>query len=106
MVKKLQLTFLIYFCIIFLAMCTADASPRGKRIYETNCIGCHNVNPRKVGSIAPDVWGSSEDLLRLKVLNGTYPKGYKPKRNTKIMPLFPQLRNEIKVLRDYLNEKN
>jgi len=76
---------------------------KGKAIYRRNCISCHNINPKLVGSVGPDLYGSSLDLLRSKVIYGTYPKGYKPKRNTKIMPKFPSLEPNIEAIKEFLN---
>ena len=67
----------------------------GKAIYNTDCIACHNVNPKLPGAIGPDNYGSSLELVRLKILKGEYPPGYKPKRSTKEMPIFPGRLNKI-----------
>ena len=54
---------------------------RGKAIYNLNCISCHNLDPKKQGSIGPQIYGSSKELLSKKILFGKYPKNYKPKRS-------------------------
>ena len=54
------------------------------------------------GLYQPAVKGASEDLLRAKVLQGTYPPGYTPKRPTKVMQPMPQLPNESPALAAYL----
>ena len=75
---------------------------RGRQIYQSQCIACHNMDPAQPGSIGPDLKGSSEELLRAKVLTGNYPPGYKPKRPTAIMQPMPQLTSDIPNLAAYL----
>jgi hypothetical protein len=55
--------------------------------------------------MGPPIHGSSYELVDLKVRQGLYPKGYKPKRSSNIMPKFPNLTDkEIKILHEYLNK--
>ena len=75
---------------------------RGRLIYQSQCIACHNMDPAQPGAIGPAVKGSSEELLRAKVLSGAYPPGYKPKRPTQVMQPIPQLANDIPNLAAYL----
>jgi mono/diheme cytochrome c family protein len=76
---------------------------RGKVIYQTQCTACHHPDPKKPGSIGPDVYGSSKELLEARILKGEYPKGYTPKRASHLMQALPHLKNEIPALYDYLN---
>ena len=46
--------------------------------------------------------GSSRALLEAKVLNGTYPPGYAPKRPTKVMVPIPAVSPDVEALADYL----
>lgn len=93
---------------------TGDASPqevaisRAKSVYNANCASCHGVDPHllKAGSVGPNIFGSSEDLLRSKMLLGVYPEGYSPKKAGGGMPKFPHLEKEISGLSLYLNTKN
>lgn len=85
------------------------ASPleaRGKGVYFSNCIACHNPDPRLDGSIGPAVAGSSLELVTHRVLSRSYPPGYKPKRASEVMPDFPQLKEDIPALHAYLNSFN
>lgn len=78
------------------------SNKRGEQVFRQRCMACHG-NPKQGGSMCPPNYGSSEELLRLKVLEGKYPDGYKPKKNTRVMPRFPYLREDIKDLHEYLN---
>ena len=76
---------------------------RGRRIYMTVCIACHNPDPSKDGPIGPAVKGSSRELIEARVLSQTYPPGYTPKRKTQLMPKQPQLAKNIPDLAAFLN---
>jgi hypothetical protein len=41
-------------------------------------------------------------VLEAKVLRGTYPPGYTPRRDTKLMPAMPQLESSISDLAAFL----
>src|SRR5438093_10798151 len=75
---------------------------RGRAVYVANCIACHNNDPSKDGPIGPALKGSPKELVQFRVLRTEYPPGYTPKRNTKIMPTFPFLKDEIPYLATYL----
>ena len=75
---------------------------RGRQIYQSQCIACHNSDPSQPGPIGPAVRGSSAELLRARVVDGTYPPGYTPKRPTKVMQPMPQLAKDIPALAAYL----
>lgn len=75
---------------------------RGRAVYIANCVACHNNDPSKDGPIGPAIKGSSPELIATRVLRTAYPPGYKPKRNTKVMPTFPFLKDEIPYLVAYL----
>lgn len=63
------------------------------------------MNPAKAGALGPAVTGASLELLQLRVKKGTYPSGYKPKRNTKLMVPMPHITDaDIKALHAYLNQ--
>jgi len=79
-----------------------DTVARGREVYLAQCVACHNVDPAKVGPIGPAVQGASPELLTAKVLQGTYPDGYKPKRDSKVMPARPDQAPTIPDLAAYL----
>ena len=76
---------------------------KGRMAYFANCVSCHNNNPKKPGSIGPEVYGASIDVLTQKIVFGKYPENYRPKRTSKIMPLMPHLNKEISNLHAFIN---
>ena len=76
---------------------------KGRMVYFANCVSCHNNNPKKAGSIGPEVYGVSIDVLTQKIVSGKYPENYKPKRTSKIMPSMPHLSKEISNLYAFIN---
>ena len=86
------------------ALSEAELAARGRSVYMTNCIACHNTDPSQDGALGPEVTGSSVELLEARVLLGTYPEGYIPKRDTKVMVPLSFLGKEISALAAYLNE--
>ncbi len=82
---------------------TGDGDPnRGKQVYLAHCISCHNSDPSKDGSLGPAIKGSSRELLEARIVRGTYPPGYKPKRESAIMQPMPHLASAIPDLAAYL----
>jgi mono/diheme cytochrome c family protein len=82
---------------------TADPkAERGRQIYLAQCIACHNPDPALAGPLGPPVKGSVRELLEAKILKGTYPAGYTPKRPTNLMPPQSALEAEIPNLAVYL----
>jgi mono/diheme cytochrome c family protein len=79
------------------------AVARGRQAYMGTCIACHNMNPALDGAIGPAVKGAPPPLLEAKILRGAYPDGYKPKRDTKVMPPQPAMANSIADLAAFLN---
>jgi mono/diheme cytochrome c family protein len=82
-----------------------DLSPqaaRGRQVYQAQCIVCHNPDPAQTGAVGPALKGSSRELIEAKVLRGSYPSGYTPKRPTAVMPPMPQLADDIPPLSEYL----
>lgn len=94
------------------AATTSEAAPsaeeltaRGQTIYKMNCIACHNPDPSVDGPTGPAIKGSSLELVQMRVLKAQYPEGYKPKRETKVMPPLPHLEKEIPAIHAFLNSK-
>ncbi len=87
---------------VALLMSELSHASDGKKLYLSRCATCHNQNPTKAGSIGPDIANSSLELVTLKTQKREYPKDYKPKRKTKIMPKIPLNDGQIKSIHEYL----
>jgi mono/diheme cytochrome c family protein len=75
---------------------------RGKRLYLSNCIQCHNKDPNIKGSIGPELTDSPLEVMTSKVMTGKYPnplpQGFVPKRKTSAMRKLPQLQKDIPAI--------
>jgi len=78
------------------------AAERGRQVYLAQCIACHNTDPSRPGAVGPELRGSSRELLEAKIVRGSYPPGYTPKRPTKIMPPQPGLASDVPDLAAFL----
>ena len=77
---------------------------RGRQIYMSNCIACHNPDPNQAGALGPDIAGSPRELVEGMVLRNEYPDGYRPKRETRAMIPLLHLEAEIDALVAFLGE--
>jgi mono/diheme cytochrome c family protein len=96
------------------AVFVAEAAPevtealaaQGKTIYLSNCISCHNQDPRQSGSLGPSQYETPWEVFKVKVVTGRYPKalppGYSPLRTTKAMRKFPDLEGDLPALWSYI----
>lgn len=75
---------------------------RGRQVYLAQCTTCHATEPAQDGPIGPAVKGASRELLEARILRGSYPPGYTPKRRTSVMPPTPDLAPSIPDLAAYL----
>ena len=82
-----------------------DAAARGQTVYLAQCTACHATNPAHPGPLGPPIKGSSRELLEAKVLHGTYPAGYTPKRTSTLMPPMPQLASSLPDLAAFLGSR-
>jgi mono/diheme cytochrome c family protein len=85
----------------------SEDGKKGWTAYHRHCTICHNPDPFKEGTTSPGgppIAGSSAELVRLRVEKQVYPKGYKPKRDTKLMTPQPQAIPDIPYLQAYLKE--
>jgi mono/diheme cytochrome c family protein len=80
----------------------SPAAQRGRQIYLAQCTACHSPDPSQAGAVGPPLKGSSRDLLDAKLLRGTYPPGYTPKRPTAIMPPQPAVAPDTSALAEFL----
>lgn len=95
--------------ILIFTSCEKNTKPltalevQGKTAFMANCTACHNPDPRLAGSVGPDVAGSSLELITARTMHQSYPMGYKPKRNSKLMPTLPFLEKDLPAIYAYLN---
>jgi mono/diheme cytochrome c family protein len=86
MIRIVSIAIATILAMLALAACgktrTPDAVERGRLVYVTHCIVCHNSNPNLDGAQGPAIAGSSRELVADRVLHLTYPPGYTPKRTT------------------------
>lgn len=82
----------------------SEAAQRGRKVYLNVCIACHNADPAKDGTLGPNLAGSTRELIEWRVVRGTYPPGYTPKRPTNAMPAFPHLAADVDDLYAFVRE--
>jgi len=79
---------------------------RGKTIYLSACIKCHNKDPNTKGSIGPELIDAPVEVMAYKVANGKYPKdlpaGFIPKRKTNQMMKQPQYLKDVPSIHAYI----
>lgn len=72
---------------------------KGKLLYLSNCIQCHNKDPNVKGSIGPEMVDAPLEVMTSKVMTGKYPAqlppGFLPKRKTSAMRPITKLKNDI-----------
>lgn len=104
---------LVLLAVVVVTSCSEDSTPsqktaaagdpeRGRRVYLAQCAACHHRDPSRDGPIGPAVRGSPQPLVEARVLHANYPPGYKPKRNTTVMPAQPYLKPAIADLAAFL----
>jgi mono/diheme cytochrome c family protein len=82
----------------------SEAAQRGRAVYTGVCIACHGADPSLDGALGPAISGSSRELVEARVVRGTYPPGYTPKRPSSAMPAFPHLADDVDALTAWLDE--
>ena len=107
LIKKTQYCFLISL-LFFLSSCSDDKEYpesylRGKRIYQANCVKCHNNNPSKIGVLAPNIARSSLETIESMILHGKPPEGEIPIWDHLTMDPLPHLIDEAPFLFEYIN---
>ena len=75
---------------------------KGRRLYLSNCIQCHNKDPNLKGSIGPEMVDAPLVIMTSKVMTGKYPAvlptGFVPKRKSSAMKKIPKLQNDIPAI--------
>ena len=79
---------------------------KGKAIYLSACIKCHNKDPNIKGAIGPEMVDAPIEVMHAKVLTGRYPEvlpeGFVPKRKTKQMQKLPQYVKDVPSIHAYV----
>ena len=75
---------------------------RGRKLYVSNCISCHNRDPNIAGAIGPIMVDAPLVVMTSKVMTGKYPDalpaGFVPKRTTKQMRPLKKLEADIPAI--------
>ncbi len=103
MTRRLRLLAVLAGALI-LGACAENGTPaeKGWQVYQAYCTSCHASNPARDGPVGPAVKGASRELLETRVLRGTYPPGYTPKRQSSVMQPMPNLAADIPDLAAFL----
>lgn len=79
---------------------------KGKRLYISNCLRCHNKDPNVKGSIGPEIVDAPYEVMYSKVMTGKYPdplpKGFVPKRKSRAMAAIPKLKADVPAIWHYI----
>lgn len=96
----------ILICLFFLPLSLFADVEKGKRLYLSNCIQCHNRSPDLKGSVGPEIVDAPLEVMTVKVVTGKYPEklppGFIPKRKTKAMRAFPRLKDNVPDIWQYV----
>ncbi len=89
---------------LLLGACAENGTPaeKGRQVYLAYCTSCHGSDPARDGPVGPAVKGASRELLEARVVRGTYPPGYTPKRTSSVMQPLPNLAADIPDLAAFL----
>jgi len=97
------LGFLLFSNSLFADQASID---RGRRLYLSNCIQCHNKDPNLKGSLGPEMIDAPLSVMTSKVMTGVYPAvlpaGFVPKRKTKTMRKIPKPEKDIPAIYDFV----
>jgi len=79
---------------------------KGKAVYLSACIKCHNKDPNVKGAIGPELVDAPLEIMQHKVLTGRYPDvlpaGFVPKRKTKQMTKLPLFAKDVPSIHAYI----
>lgn len=93
---------LLLICFFVCSAHAEDLTSKGRRLYLSNCIQCHNKDPNLKGSIGPAMVDAPIEVMTSKVMTGLYPNplpaGFVPKKTTKSMRKIPKLQKDIPAI--------
>ncbi len=106
MLNRIFLGALMSSLFIFSAFADQALLDKGKRLYMSNCIQCHNRDPNLKGSLGPEMVDAPLEVMVSKVMTGVYPAklpaGFIPKRKTSAMRKLPHLQKDIPAIHAWL----
>jgi mono/diheme cytochrome c family protein len=92
--------------LLFSTYGQAEDLEKGKRLYLSNCIQCHNRDPNLKGNLGPELVDAPLAVVYSKVMTGVYPEklpaGFKPKRQSKVMRKIPKLEKDIPAIHAWI----
>lgn len=92
--------------LLFSQVSANSSIEKGKKLYISNCIRCHNKDPNIKGSIGPEVVDAPYEVMYSKIMTGKYPqplpKGFIPKRKSSAMAKLPKLKDDIPSIWAYV----
>lgn len=92
--------------LLFSQVYATPSIEKGKKLYISNCIRCHNKDPSIKGSIGPEVVDAPYEVMYSKIMTGKYPqplpKGFIPKRKSSAMAKLPKLKDDIPSIWAYV----
>lgn len=79
---------------------------KGKLLYVSNCLQCHNRDPNVKGAVGPEIIDAPLEVMISKVMTSNYPEvlppGFVPKRKTHAMRAIPKLKDDIPLIWAYV----
>lgn len=79
---------------------------KGKLLYVSNCLQCHNRDPNVKGAVGPEIIDAPLEVMTSKVMTSKYPAvlppGFVPKRKTQAMRAIPKLKDDIPLIWAYV----
>lgn len=79
---------------------------RGRLLYKTNCLQCHNKDPNIKGAVGPEIVDAPLEVMTSKVMTSYYPDplpaGFVPKRKSHAMRAIPKLKDDIPLIWAYV----
>ncbi len=79
---------------------------KGRLLYKTNCLQCHNKDPNIKGAVGPEIVDAPLEVMTAKVMTSYYPDplpaGFVPKRKSHAMRAIPKLKNDIPLIWAYV----
>lgn len=79
---------------------------KGKLLYVSNCLQCHNRDPNVKGAVGPEIIDAPLEVMISKVMTSNYPEvlppGFVPKRKSHAMRAIPKLKDDIPLIWAYV----